>query len=284
VPFAFGDSVRYLAGGASAVLQTPRDIGVHADMLVETIPSLRDVAATYPFPGVAVRPQQADVLVPVTPPAFTARAVYFDGGDYFSNEAATVPATSNRRLVQLRVGTTITFEILTSSSGRLSIRLNNNTASDVLTIFADGGSTQFVTGQWYHLMISTAGGAMRAYVNGVLAGTLSYTTIDQSGQNITRVGFAAQTSGTGPWLGDIGHLWLAANQALDLTVAANREKFALAGVPVDLGPTGALPTGTQPQFYFDGAGAAWQNLGSVGSVPATGAVAATFTAPTSPAY
>jgi len=300
--FAFGDSIRYLAGGASGVLFTPRDIGVELDMLIETIPAYRDVTATYPFPGVAVRPLQTDTLVPVPAPPFTARAVYFDGGDYFNNESVVVPAGSDllasmwirsadtswnattRRIFQFRVSSTTTWELLTASSGRLTLRLNNNTATDTVSFTANGGATQFAINTWYHVMIAASGGTARVYVNNVAVATMTYATLDQAGTNLTRIGIGAQSPGTGPWIGDIGHMWISPTQTLDLTVTANREKFALAGNPVDLGSLGATPTGTQPEFYFDGAGAAWSNLGSFGSIPATGAVVATFTAPVVPAY
>lgn len=296
-PFAFGDVISYLRGQATASLQEPRDYDLYPWFLIEHVPSLYDATALYPMEGIAVRPFQEDVAVQVPAPPFAARGAYFDGADYYSSSAATVPAGNQllfsawfksddttwnataRRLAQFRVGTTIVMEILTASGGRFTIRVNNDTATDTVSVYGGAGTTPFAVGQWYHLMISAIGGVLRVYVNGVERGTMSYTTLDQAGQNLTQIGIGAQTSGTGPWLGDLGHVWFSTTQSLDLSVQANREKFALAGVPVDLGGTGALPTGTAPEFYFDGAGATWSNKGTAGSVALTGALTASSTAP-----
>jgi len=73
------------------------------------------------------------------------------------------------------------------------------------------------------------------------------------------------------------------SQWLDLSVQANREKFALAGAPVDLGGSGELPTGLPPEWYYDGAAPAWSNHGAASSVALDGGPLAAAPAP-APSY
>lgn len=321
VPFSFGDAVRYLAGGASAVLQTPRDIGVHADMLLETIPGMRDGSATYPFPGVAVRPLQSDTLVPVPPPAFTAAAAYFDAagagvGDYFLSSSISQIAGQNglfsawirlddtswnaitRNVFEYRVGSTAVYALSTTSSGRMTLRLNNNTAADTFAFLATPGGAQFVTGQWYHVMFAwrttgaLAGSDLTIWVNGQQVRTGTFCdTLDMAGATITRFALGSTTGPVNLWRGDIGEFWSEVNlaSAYDLSAQANRERFVLAGRPVDLGPAGALPTGTAPKWYYRGLGAAMNNVASpvppsAGTIPLIGALTNPTLAPTVPQF
>ena len=232
-----------------------------------------------------------------TASVFAARGAYFDGADYFSSTAITVAATSNglmsfwiknddaawntpsRHLFNWNISTTTHLSLITASSGRMTFRLANNTATDTLTVYAAGGTTAFVPATWYHILIGwTAAGAV-FYVNGVSVGTMTFASIDMAGSNLTRIYFGTNTAITNFWKGDIAHFWFDPSQTLDMTVQANREKFALAGFPVDLGSTGAIPTGTAPKYYYDGAGAAWDNQGTAGTVALTGALVASSTAP-----
>lgn len=297
--FAFGDGISYLRGQASAVLQEPRDVDnkLYLDMLIEHIPSLYDGTALYPFEGVAVAPYQAELAAPVPAPTFTARGAYFDGADYygqttgisvpagnaglasvwFKNDDTTWNATT-RALFAFSVGSTEVLSAITTSSGRITVRVNNDTATDTITFQAASG-VPFAIGTWYHLLVSWGSGTVRVYVNGGSMGTIAYSTLDMNGQNISRVGIGARANGVSLWKGDIGHEYIAVNQTLDLTVTANREKFALAGEPVDLGADGSTPTGTAPEWYYDGAAPAWSNRGTAGDVTLTGTLDASSTAP-----
>ena len=78
------------------------------------------------------------------------------------------------------------------------------------------------------------------------------------------------------WNGGLAEMYVAFGQFLDFSVEANRRKFiSAAGKPVDLGPTGAEPTGTLPTIYqsVGTAGAAADfasNRGSGGGFTLTG--------------
>ncbi len=294
-PFAFGNALSYLRGQATAALVEPRDFDLYPDFLLEHVPALSQAGALYPCPGVAVRPFQEDIAVTVPAPAFTARSALFNGSSFYSSSSISV-ASGDRGLLSLwmrnsdtswnaairslftfQVGSTITMNLTTASSGRMSLRLNNSGASDVLTFHAAPGSVQFVTNRWYHVAAAwTAGGSLVVCVDGVQVATLSLAglTLDQQGQNLTRIGVGATSSGTQIWPGQIGHLWLSVTQTLDLSVAANRERFLLAGQPVNLGGSGELVTGTSPQWYYDGDAGDWNNKGTAGNVALTGALTA----------
>lgn len=297
--FAFGDGVSYLRGQASAILQEPRDVDnkLYLDMLLEHIPSLYDGTALYPFEGVAVAPYQSELLAPVPAPAFTPRGAYFDGADYYGQTTGvSVPAgnsglasvwfknddtswnATTRALFAFSVGSTEVLSAITASSGRITVRVNNNTATDTISFQAASG-VPFAIGTWYHLLVSWGGGTVRVYVNGGAMGTIAYSTIDMNGQNISRVGIGARANGANFWKGDLAHEYITVNQTLDLTVTANREKFALAGDPVDVGSDGSTPTGTAPEWYYDGDAPAWSNRGTAGDVTLTGTLDASSTVP-----
>lgn len=89
------------------------------------------------------------------------------------------------------------------------------------------------------------------------------------------------------WNGCMAEFYLAVNQFLDFSVAANRRKFIQAnGNPADLGPNGARPTGTAPTMYHtlkrgDPTPANFAiNRGTGGNFAETGAVAIASDSPT----
>jgi hypothetical protein len=110
------------------------------------------------------------------------------------------------------------------------------------------------------------------YINNVSQSTAAYsfsgaTKFDMNGVSIPRIGIGCLVGRTSIYTGDIGHLYLNFSETLDLSVAANREKFALAGVPVNLGDNGQLVTGTAPHLYYDGVPPSWINRGTATGGP-----------------
>jgi hypothetical protein len=243
----------------------------------------------------------------VPAPTFTARGAYFDGTDSIIASTATVPAGSagiasfwfrqsgtwatNRTIFEARVGSTQTIAVTSTTSGRLNFRLNQDgTGSDTFTVPA----STFVGDTWYHVLWAWdyAAARFQIYVNGVALNTAAYsfagsTKFDHAGATLTQFGIGALVNGTNPWVGDLGHVFVDVTAGLDLSVLANRQKFAVGGAPVDLGANGGLPLGVSPDFnsppewYQDGAAPAWSNHGTAGN----GTVAGTLTASSSaPAY
>lgn len=297
IPYDFGDSVSYLRGQASALLQEDRDVPnkLFLDMLIEHIPTLYDASATYPYEGVAVRPLQSDILMPVTPPSFTARGAYFDGvNDGLINNAMSV-ANGGQGLIsfwfknddsawnqlkyiaQMRFGSTIGVNLRTASSGRLEFVIYSSGTAESKVFYADTSNTPMVIGQWYHVMISYETGSVVVYVNGSLA--LNTTTATVFTDTITQAAVSSEVVLRNQFTGDIAHFWFSTTQTLDIAQSANRDLFVNAGNPVDLGADGSTPTGTAPEFYFDGDGNAWNNIGTAGSLTLSGAIEASDTTP-----
>jgi len=294
--FGTGDQISYLLGQASASLQEPRDTDakLHLNMLIEHTPALYNAADMYPFRGVPVAPQvfAPTITLPASP--FTARGAAFDGSTNYASNAISVPAgsqglmsfwfrnrdsawnaLSGRRICQYRVGSGTRLEVNTASSGRLQFRLNQDGAgSDVLTV----STNTFALNQWYHVAWAWDFAATRfqIYVDGVALNTSGYTFgvdgFQMAGSNLSRIGIASTVSSTQRWLGDLGHFWLDTNNTLDLSIPSNLERFISGGAPVNLGQMGDVPTGSVPQYYYDGDGAAWSNLGSVGNVSLNGLI------------
>lgn len=297
-PFSTGDQISYLLGQASANLQEPRDTDakLHLNMLMEHIPALYDAADMYPFRGVPVGPQ---VFVPtITLPAapFVARGAAFDGNTNYASNAISVGAgsqgmtsfwfrnrdsswnaISGRRIFQYRVGFKTKFEIYAVNTGRLAFRLNQSgVGSDSFTVPSD----TFALNQWHHVVWSWDFGLNRfqIYVDGVALNTSGYIFgtdgFEMANDNFTRIGLASTSTSGQRWLGDIGHLWIDFYDSFDLSIPANLERFISGGAPINLGQLGEVPTGTVPQYYYDGDGAAWTNLGSMGNVPLNGLITA----------
>jgi len=179
--------------------------------------------------------------------------------------------TNNHAPYSCKVGTTLVMSVAAQTSGRLQVFLSPGTTwTSATSVFAGDG--------WYHVLVSYKsgdGGFFKISVNGATPADgpdITATTLDIGG-TITRCSVGS-LDGSLFWGGDLAYVYHDVDTALDITVQANREKFILAGVPVDLGGDGSTPTGAQPAFYFDG-GATMTNLGSGGSLTPTDLTAGT---------
>lgn len=292
-PFQFGDALSYLRGQATAGLLEPRDRDnrLYLDHLIEHLPALYDANATYPFEGIAVRPLQEDIALPLTAPVFVARGAAFDGSSYFNSNAINLPAqqtglvsvwfrnddpagwnaSGSHRLVQLRVGTTTMLELHVANNAALRLMLRGGGTNQQINMKASPEGADFVTGRWYHALVGWSGDTgYVAAIDGQIVGSGALGSLDFAGQSFTRIGVGAQTSGSSALIGSMAHLWLSVNQTLDLTDPANRARFVQNGLPVDLGGSGQLPTGNAPDWYYDGAAPDWSNRGSAGNVALVG--------------
>lgn len=290
-PFEFGNSLSYLRGQANAMLLEPRDVTakVYKNMLIEHVPGWYDSGATYPCPGVAVKPYQAELQTLVPAPAFTPQSTSFNGlTSSLENTSLSIAGGSEGTFAawlyydeatwnsptgtvfELRAGSTVCLRLHTASSGRCSFNLGG------ATLFTTTPTNAFQVGRWHHVAVSWKAGSGAWYqlsIDGAapLTGAdLTSATLIING-TITR---AYVSGGTTRWPGDLAYIYCNVTEALDLSVEANRQKFILAGEPVNLGANGSLVTGTQPAFYFDG-GASMANLGSGGSLTATDLTAGT---------
>jgi hypothetical protein len=98
--------------------------------------------------------------------------------------------------------------------------------------------------------------------------------------NATSLIFGCDDANNNKLNAHVADFYLNTDETLDISVEANRRKFIDAvGKPVDLGATGATPTGSQPAVFMTGAAASFGNVGYAGAFTLTGTLA---DAPSSP--
>jgi len=173
-----------------------------------------------------------------------------------------------------------------TASGDINIRFRD--AGGLDSIFLDTLPTNYtaaaMAGTWAHLIASWDGSIPRRqlYVNGVDVMSVGGSTSTNVASKYTATDWAiGSRPGTSVSQVDMAEFYFNQTVAIDLSVPANVQKFRDAsGNAVDLGATGAGPTGAQPILCFTGGVSGWAtNKGSGGNF----AVAGTFAnSPTSP--
>ncbi|MFN6976504.1 MAG: LamG-like jellyroll fold domain-containing protein [Gemmobacter sp.] len=265
------------------------------DYPIERVEALRDPNALYKYPGVPVRPYESFTVSGLGEVfEFQARSAATSTGNYLRSSpftptitrgeegmlsvwlrytGATWNSPSIQRVFQLRSGGAIQMDLYTHSSGRLLLTIGGGVAARTI-----GSSGQFTPGQWLHLLASWktgAGGWYQVALNNAAAAQgadLSEATLAGS---LDRMGVGADSGGNNNWTGDIGHLYINLQEALNLNVEDNRRKFiSPTGTPVSLGEFGELPTGDRPAFYFDGPPETWNNVTGGPAISRVGTLAA----------
>lgn len=173
------------------------------------------------------------------------------------------------------------WEMRMTTSGTIRTVAKNSADSDVL----DFEFSIPAADKWTHIIFSidlTSTSKRWVYVDGV-APSVTWTTYVNDNIDFTLAdwGFSQRPdnlSGRGiEWR--YADFWFAPGQYVDLSVAANRDKFrtesqittGFSGRPADLGSGGATPTGTQPLVFFRSAAASvGTNSGTGGNFTATG--------------
>jgi hypothetical protein len=166
-------------------------------------------------------------------------------------------------------------------SGKLNI-LGQDVIGGSLTSFVNvDGSTNFngtTTWKWVGISV-TAGVSAQIYV-GDVADSLTINSNTAHDFNNTGMEWGIAKLGA-----DLAEVWFKSGPPIDFSVVANRRRFISAtGNPVNLGPNGRLPTGTQPNIYLTvpnhGAASSFaQNRGSLGAFAINGALALASTFP-----
>jgi hypothetical protein len=193
---------------------------------------------------------------------------------------------SNARIfnINLASGNTRFAVFATTTTGQLRILGRNAAGTVILDVLLDSVSAT----AWHHLLISCdmASGISVYLDDADAAADLTTTTFTDAAIDFTADSgmdcwVGAFFEGSDYWDGFMADLWVDLGNAIDITVEANRRKFIdAAGKPVDLGATGQLPTGSQPEFCHSGAVATWHtNKGSVTGGTETGELSE---APSSP--
>lgn len=176
-------------------------------------------------------------------------------------------------------GTNTTVNIKRDTSNKIKVSLAAS-GSSLKWVFTSTNSFDTSNNPgWHHLLVaweldgSPVGQAFLDDValaktdnTGPLNGSIDYTDTNHA--------VGANTSGGIKMNADIADFYYAPTQYLDISQAANRRKFIDSSKkPVDLGPDGSKPTGTQPLLFLSGPTATWHtNLGSGGGLTENGAL------------
>lgn len=169
-----------------------------------------------------------------------------------------------------------------STSGTLRLEGSNGATTTL-----DANIAAIPVNSWYHFLasIDVNAGTLQVYVNGsdysanVTTTTLATSDVISVAGNTPRIFSRAAALG---YIGYAADMYINCAAAIDLSVAANVEKFIRSGKPVYLGPDGSYPTGSRPAYFFTRTGeAAWAR--STGSVTGNFTISGTFLeAPNSP--
>lgn len=162
--------------------------------------------------------------------------------------------------------------IVQGGSGNFSMNGYNSAGVEICNL----QSSVLPTDVWVHVMGSadmTDTGKRHLYVNGVsdlaIVGVYTNDTIDFTYADWT---IGAYGDGSSSFNGSIAEMWFAPGVYIDLSVAANRQKFISSTLhQVNLGDHGELPTGTPPLVYLGNNSFNWeQNLGTGGDFEVNG--------------
>lgn len=152
------------------------------------------------------------------------------------------------------------FRISRLASNKLEIQLADSGFANGINVVSTTSYTTSST--WLHIAMdwntafASGSRVVHLYVNGVNDKNATPTSDFGSSFNVNynqaNFAFGADVGGTNPLFADAAEVYLALGQTLDLSVTANLRKFISAtGNPVALGPTCALPTGSQPIICFN---------------------------------
>ena len=161
-------------------------------------------------------------------------------------------AASATEVIQQSTGARL--QLTRSSTGDIQILARNSAATVILTQILTG--TPCAAAGTYSILVSwdmAAGqSSVKMYVNDV-TNTITNTTFTDDTIDYTAAEYSigASVTGTAFFTGDIYEFWLDSTSNIDFSSAANRRKFTTAAnVPVFLGSSGELPTGTAPILYL----------------------------------
>lgn len=240
-------------------------------------------------------------LMPIIIPnsGYSASAVSFNGSTYLTRGGSLTGSAAGKKGI-----ISYWYQRPTSIVATESIIGNSNQFFDVLPVpddngvrvrgFNSGGGSilaidptgTYSFGHWHNIISSwdLSIGATSLYIDNVNVRSGSPTAANQNiAYNQSNWSIGAETGGSAKFTGYLADLYLNTTEYLDLSNSANRAKFINQSTlkPVNLGPTGAFPTGTSPICFFSGNASSFNvNLGTGGNFSvAAGALA---NAPSSP--
>jgi hypothetical protein len=230
------------------------------------------------------------------PSGYTATSAVFDGTNDYLDRTANLTGTADSKVglfsAWLKMGAgsnnaafnaILTWStggsyITRDTSGRVEFQLSNSSAAPVVKLRSNSSSLVIASG-WVHVLASwdtSTAGRRHLYINGSAQTTVVTFTADgviDYAATVAGIEVGGFSGGQSKFNGLMAEVYFA-QEWLDISVEANREKFILAGAPVDLGADGSTPTGTQPILYLSNPyGTFNENLGSGGDFTVVGALA-----------
>jgi hypothetical protein len=195
--------------------------------------------------------------------------------------------TSVDAAIHTRTGSALNIDARADGSGG-DIFISARNAGGT-TILRASSSTNTNDGDWHHVLFSfdlADTGKRHLYIDGV--SELATTTYTDDTMRLTGFPHAigADTAGANKLNGDLADYWFEAGTYIDLSVAANRQKFISDnGVPMYLGSDGTLPLGKSPDIFLSGATDDWHtNKGTGGGFTENGALTDSSTQPGNSVY
>ena len=225
-------------------------------------------------------------------------AVHFDGSDYIRRNTDMTGNADSKLIAGSQwfkrtttgleylwasfTGSSYCLAIYFDASNLITVKGYNAAATEILSVQSSSAVTDT---SWHHLAYSfNMGNAAQRHL--ILDGVdvLSVTTYTDDTLDLAdatrdhRCG--TNDSDIYPFTGDMAEFWLDYGTYIDLSSAAELQKFYLVSKPVNLGPDGSIPTGSAPLVYFTGDTATWpDNAGSGGTFTEIGTLTTASTSP-----
>ena len=229
---------------------------------------------------------------------FSPQGVTFDATNDYSTRGAALTGAAASKLLTFsgwfrRAASGVTERLIRTNGAELNISFGTN--NRILITAENAAGTQILNAQllleitdtnWHHVSWSSdqSDAAKRhAYIDGA-AVTISasiYTDDLIAFNAATDWAIGASTSGGAKYNGSLSEWLLKDATYIDLSIAANRQKFYNGG-PVDPGSDGATALGVAARIYMKGDAAVWNagtNAGTGGNFTMTGAVVDASTDP-----
>lgn len=175
-------------------------------------------------------------------------------------------------------------EIYKDTSNKINISYRDPGGGGTFTSAIKTTTSVTAASGWKHVLWSFNGTTQHLYLTGASDLTSTANVDATSDLTLSPWAVGADSDGNAKLNADIAELWIAHGVYIDLSQAANREKFITNGKPVDLGTDGSTPTGSAPTVYLsvrpgDAATAFATNRGTGGNFTINGTLDLSATSP-----
>jgi hypothetical protein len=173
-------------------------------------------------------------------------------------------------------GTNNDSALLLNQLNDLTLNLGDGINTTSIVKFTSGGE-QLDDTDWHHVLISvdTSNTSNRHvyFDDSSMGGSWDIYTVDSIIDYTVQLNIGRRGVNNTRYLkGYLADVWIDFDNYIDFSVEANRRKFiSAAGLPVNLGSDGSLPTGSAPEVFLSGPAADWHtNKGTGGGFSEVG--------------